>query len=239
MGGNPGFQEEERRVLEVYSQRRENQSGRVYDPLTPTGLWSHVEADRHLLWGLGQLQGSLEALGKQCILEVGCGVGSHLLRLLSLGLTPSQLHGIDLLSDRIHEARSMHEQIDFRVGNAAELPWASASMDVVLQSTCLSSVLDPKVREAIAQEMTRVLKPGGGIISYDFVWNPINRDTVGIGKAELKRLFPGARIDSRRVFLAPPIARRLLPRFRLFATILDAVPWLCFHRVAVIRPIVS
>lgn len=236
MGDDAAFREESNRVQKVYQSRKEHQSSRLYDPLTPAGLWSQVEVDRHMLWGLGQLFSSLEDLKGLEILEVGCGSGGHLLRLLSLGVPAGRLHGMDLLPDRIEEAKSLHEGVDFRSGNAAMLPWANGTMDLILQFTCLSSVLDQKVRVAIAQEMTRVLKPGGGIVSFDFVWNPTNRDTVGIRKADLSHLFPNSKIESHRVFLAPPIARKLLPHFRLLTTIFDAVPWLCFHRIAVIKP---
>jgi SAM-dependent methyltransferase len=236
MSNDGSFREEANRVQKVYASRKEHRLGQLYDPMTAAGLWSQVEVDRHMLWGLSQLAPSLEVLTQMDILEVGCGSGGHLLRLLSLGVPPSNLHGIDLLPDRIKDATSMHEGVDFRLGNAVDLPWANGSMDVVMQFTCLSSVLDEEAREAIAQEMLRVLKPGGGILSFDFVWNPNNRDTVGIGSNRLKGLFPGARINTRRVFLAPPIARKLLPQLRLLTTILDAIPWLCFHRIALIKP---
>lgn len=52
--------------------------------------------------------------------------------------------------------------------------------------------------------------PGGGVLVYDFVVNnPANSDVQGIPLRELSILFPGAQIHSRRVTLAPPLARRL------------------------------
>jgi hypothetical protein len=59
--------------------------------------------------------------------------------------------------------------------------------------------------------MWRLLKPGGLLISYDFWINPLNPATIGITRAELRRLFPEARwVWSRTVTLAPPLCRLLM-----------------------------
>jgi SAM-dependent methyltransferase len=52
-------------------------------------------------------------------------------------------------------------------GDAAQLPYADESFDLVMQFMCLSSVLDSLMREQIADEMWRVLRPGGSILFYD------------------------------------------------------------------------
>ena len=54
--------------------------------------------------------------------------------------------------------------------------------------------------------------PGGGVLVYDFtIDNPRNPDVKGIPLSEVTALFPHANIHSRRITLAPPIARRLPP----------------------------
>jgi hypothetical protein len=55
--------------------------------------------------------------------------------------------------------------------------------------------------------MLRVLRPGGRILWYDFFRNnPTNPNVRGVGAAEIRALFPGRRIELRRVTLAPPLA---------------------------------
>jgi hypothetical protein len=58
--------------------------------------------------------------------------------------------------------------------------------------------------------MWQWVAPGGGVLIYDFVVdNPRNPDVQGVPLAEVRRLFPHARITSRRLTLAPPLARHL------------------------------
>src|SRR5437899_1083075 len=52
------------------------------------------------------------------ILDVGCGSGGLFLRLMSWGASPESLHGIDLQTDRVQRARSIHPKIDVVNGNA-------------------------------------------------------------------------------------------------------------------------
>jgi len=72
------------------------------------------------------------------------------------------------------------------------LIWEDASFDVVTQFTVFSSILDPDLKEQVAQEMIRVTKPGGYILWFDFfVNNPFNHDVRGIGKREIRGLVSG------------------------------------------------
>jgi hypothetical protein len=60
--------------------------------------------------------------------------------------------------------------------------------------------------------MLRVLRPEGAIIWYDFhVSKPGNRHVRRVGKKEIAALFPGCRLEFRRVTLAPPLARMIAP----------------------------
>ncbi len=167
------------------------------------------------------------------ILEVGCGSGGELEWLIGLGAEPSHVHGIDLRPDAVATARTRVPGAAIVTGDATALPYPDASFDLVYQATALSSMPSPSMRSRVAAEMRRVARPGGVIVSYDFAWNPLNRDTVGIPSAELRRLFPGLAIEIHRVTLAPPIGRwlgrRSLNLLRLFA----AIAWLRSHRLAV------
>jgi ubiquinone/menaquinone biosynthesis C-methylase UbiE len=125
-----------------------------------------------------------------------------------------------------------------REGDATRLPWPDRSFDIVLQSTVLSSILDPAVRARIAEEMLRVTRPGGLILSYDFfVNNPANPGVRAVTARDLAHLFPTCRRSLHRVTLAPPLARRLAPRSLLLASVLEGLRVLNTHYLAALRPV--
>jgi SAM-dependent methyltransferase len=168
------------------------------------------------------------------VVEVGCGAGGNLLELLRLGFAPQHLSGIELLADRAAQAREVLPQAVAVVhGDAAQQPLPPGSVDVVLQSTVLSSVLADESQQALADAAWRWLRPGGGVLWYDLrVNNPRNPDVRGIGARRLRQLFPDARIQACRVTLAPPLARaacRLHPGLYPW---LNAWPWLRTHTLA-------
>ena len=176
--------------------------------------------------------------GDTC-LEVGCGIGGWLADFISWGVRDSDLHGIDLDALRIRRAKEILPAADLRVGDAANLPWANDTFSVVISSTLFTSVLDPAVRSLIASEIVRVLAPGGALLWYDFAFdNPKNRHVHGIGKSEIKKLFPQLAGKIRSVTLAPPLARLIVPRSWTIATVLEAIPLLRTHLLAVlIKPL--
>lgn len=150
------------------------------------------------------------------LLEVGCGSGGNLLDLLRLGATPELLCGIELLPQRTAVARaSLPQAVALLEGNACDQNVPPASQDAVLAFTLFSSLLAPDFRQHMAKTLWQWVAPGGGVLVYDFVVdNPGNPDVRGVSLAELQTLFPAAQIHSRRLTLAPPIARRL-PRWMI------------------------
>jgi len=150
-------------------------------------------------------------LSGRTLLEVGCGSGGNLLDLLRLGATPKQLTGIELLPERAAAARAvLPGGVTVLEGDACAAPIADASQQAVLAFTVFSSLLDPAYRQQFARTLWRWVAPGGGVLVYDFVVNnPHNPDVRKLPLSELRALFPGARLQSRRLTLAPPVARRL------------------------------
>jgi hypothetical protein len=83
--------------------------------------------------------------------------------------------------------------------------------------------------------MNDAVRPDGLILWYDYhVSNPRNRDVRGVSRAEIRALFPGCRIELRRVTLAAPIAR-VVARSPVAHALLHAVPFLRTHYLGVIR----
>lgn len=151
------------------------------------------------------------SLADKPLLEVGCGSGGNLLDLLRLGATPGQLTGVELLPERTIAARALlPESVHIIQGDACATPLKDDSQQAVLAFTVFSSLLDDAFRHQLARTLWRWVAPGGGVLVYDFVVNnPHNSDVRKLPLAGLQSLFPEARLYSRRLALAPPVARRL------------------------------
>jgi ubiquinone/menaquinone biosynthesis C-methylase UbiE len=172
------------------------------------------------------------------VLDLGCGNGRWFGRWLAWGATPSNLTGVDLRTAAIEMAKSAFPQCCFKVMPQGCVPFPDASFDVVCQNLVFSSILDDGVRQAVAVEMMRVLKPGGVILWCDFTYdNPRNPHVRGVKQRDIKVLFPNVeKVVMKSVILAPPIARRVVQRSWLMADLLEAgLPFLRTHIFAALR----
>ena len=169
------------------------------------------------------------------VLDVGCGPLGWLSDFIGWGLRESDLHGVDVDDARLAVAQAALPGADLRVADATALPFAAESFRVVVTATVFSSILDKSVRGRVAAEIERVLRPGGALLWHDFAFNnPFNAHVRGVRRAELRALFPGLAGEVRRVTLAPPIARVVAPRSYTLATVLEAMPVLRTHLLAVL-----
>jgi ubiquinone/menaquinone biosynthesis C-methylase UbiE len=226
--------QEAMRIRAVYARRRRIIPSGRYALTEPFTLCSthEREAAMVVLFRKADLH-SLEGLR---ILDVGCGRGELLRRFMSFGAAPSLLFGIDLIDEYVEDARILAPHLQIASGSADRLPFPDRSFDMVTQFTLLTSVLDGNVKQAIAGEMARVLKPGGRVLWYDFSYNnPRNPDVQGIGKSEIRRLFPGFAMSSRRVTLAPPMGRIIAPLSPLLYSALARMKFLCTHYICLLR----
>jgi ubiquinone/menaquinone biosynthesis C-methylase UbiE len=229
--GSEGTTEAER-IKAVYGRRRSAVDPDRYSMDRPGNVIAEKERERVLRAGLGRR--GMEGLLNIDIVEVGCGNGGELLRLLSFGADPHRLHGIDLVEERAQAARTAIPEANIVVGDASRLPYPGSTFDLAYQATALSSMTSPEMRAAVAAEIVRVTRPGGLIISYDFAWNPTNPDTVGISSRELRRLFPGLSMEIHRVTLLPPLGRWLGDRSVRLTRLAASIPLLKSHRLAFI-----
>ena len=165
------------------------------------------------------------------VFEVGCGSGGNLLELLRIGFLPEHLSGIELLPERFAQARQvLPAAVSLHSGDALQLSLPAQSQDVVYVSTVFSSLLDDAFQQRLAEAMWRWVKPGGGVLWYDFtVDNPRNRDVRGVPLARVRSLFPQARVRAERITLAPPIARAVTRVHPALYTLFNALPVLRTH----------
>jgi SAM-dependent methyltransferase len=106
------------------------------------------------------------------VLDVGCGTGVLARAAADRVADESQVTGLDLNESMLAVARRLRPQINWRQGDATQLPLPDQSYDVVVSQFSLMYFPD---RGAAVEEMVRVLKPGGRLVVA--VWGPYERAT--------------------------------------------------------------
>lgn len=204
-----------------------------YSPFNTANIFITQERDREIA---GSLARHIHAdWGAYRILDVGCGGGDELAKFKAFGVQSQHLIGVDLLPHRLGEARKRHPDLAFTCTNGEALPYADGTFDMVLLFTVLTSILDNALRARMGTEVLRVLKPAGRVLWYDFRLNPTNSQTRGIEKNEVRHLFPNCEYSFRRITLAPPIVRWVAPRSWFLCELLNQLPFLRTHYLALIR----
>jgi 2-polyprenyl-6-hydroxyphenyl methylase / 3-demethylubiquinone-9 3-methyltransferase len=136
------------------------------------------------------------------LLDVGCGGG-----LLAPHLTGYHHVGVDLTASAL-EVAERHGVDETHVADAADLPFEDASFDVVVAGEVLEHVTD---LEGTVREATRVLKPGGTLVT-----DTINRTLF----ARLSLVWIGERVrggpplgcHDHRLFVPPALLQALAAR---------------------------
>jgi SAM-dependent methyltransferase len=159
-----------------------------YDPIAP-----HYD----VRYGVNELPGIAGLLrqtaaeageGHALALEVGCGTG-HWLDVLSPHT--SRIFGLDLSAGMLRQARRQAPDSPLSQGQAGQLPFASASFDLLNCVNALHHFPDPR---AFIAESRRVLRPGGA-------WVNIGMDPrAGRDRWYLYDYFPGTLETDRQRF---------------------------------------
>lgn len=200
-----------------------------YSPLDSAMYMSQQERERTLIKWIRYA--GLEPTGSKTVLEIGCGSGANLLQFLRLGFLPEHMVGVELLEERVNYARRiLSPGLKIVCGDASELNYGEEQFDVVVQMTVFSSLLDHHFQKKMARHMWSLVKTGGGILWYDFIYNnPRNHDVKGIPIRKIRELFPEAEIKIWRVTLAPPISRLIAKFHPSLYTLFNFFPFLRTH----------
>lgn len=104
------------------------------------------------------------------ILDVGCGAGFLSNALAAHGL---EVTGIDASEEALAVARTRDRtgRVDYRAGDAGNLPFGSVSFDAVCAMDLLEHVENP---DRVIREASRVLRPGGLFFFHTFNRNPLS-----------------------------------------------------------------
>ena len=142
-------------------------------------------------WGLGLL----EIGDAWTMLDIGCGGGATLQRLLKRS-REARVYGIDISEESVAKARKvnadvLNKQVFVTQGSAEKLPYPDGTFDLV---TAVETVYFwPNLPDCL-QEVRRVLKPGGRfaimveVVERDSVWTDVVEGMTAYSPEELKSL---------------------------------------------------
>lgn len=217
------------RIRAAYARRAHTVPKDRYSLFKECNLLANLQLQGDVIRILRQFGGP--RLERATVLDVGCGKGFWLRQLVQWGANPQNLFGVDLRQEVIQEGKELCPPgAILQCGDASSLEFADDTFDLVLVFLVFTSILDPEMKSNLANEMCRVLKPGGAILWYDyFVSNPANPDVRGVTRKEILRLFPGLSVSLKRITLAPPLARAIAPLSSIAYRALSAVKPLCTH----------
>jgi ubiquinone/menaquinone biosynthesis C-methylase UbiE len=152
------------------------------------------------------------------VLDVGCGSGNSLVVFLTLGLMPSQLHGIDIQPARVQIAKARLPGATIACGDATQIAFPDGAFNIVTESTMFMQITDESLAAKISGEMLRVTKSGGFILLADWRYaDPRRSEYRALTTRRLRSLF-GVGTHTRICAtipgsLIPPIGRVLSRRY--------------------------
>jgi ubiquinone/menaquinone biosynthesis C-methylase UbiE len=126
------------------------------------------------------------------VLDVGCGTGELTAALAGLG---AEAVGCDVSAVALRRARAAHPELEL-VQSAEELPFASASFDVVWAGEVLEHVQDLL---GLLGEVHRVLEAGGVLLASTPAHGAVRRLHLGLSRRAFESNFD-PRCDHVRFF---------------------------------------
>ncbi|HSP86832.1 MAG TPA: class I SAM-dependent methyltransferase [Ignavibacteriaceae bacterium] len=213
-------------ILKIYSQRKNKES--LYNYLNPQVYLSNQERERYLIkW----LKYAKINPGNSKLFEFGCGSGFNFLTFLKLGFNAKNLYGNDLIEERVAKAKEiLPSSINLYVNDLLLLDLPKNYYDIFFQSVVFSSILNSNYKKELADKMWELVKPGGGILWYDFIFdNPQNNNVKGIKLNEIKMLFPYGRIKRWKLTVAPPLGRLVTKIQPSFYSVFNIFPFFKTH----------
>lgn len=189
--------------VERFSEPESRTYARVFAPFLGR-LYSHVAEDA------ADELAALDKHRRPTIVDLGCGPGD-LVVAISRRLRDARITGLDLSPSMLLWA-SRHATTDgrlrFVVGDAANLPFGDASVDLVVSTLSLHHWTEPA---DVFAEIARVLRPDGAALIYDL-------GLLTFGPKEMVAIAENAGLDSAdidRERMGGGLVSRFFVRFRM------------------------
>ncbi len=224
--------DESSKIKDRYA-KRQNHS--LYSYRRPEVQYSHSERIRKIVFFLNKKFPDTNFSDLKC-LEIGSGSGHNLLDFIRIGFSPINLSGIELIAERDGIAKTLLPvSVKLHCADAIFYDYDHDGYDIVFQSVVFSSLLDNKAQKLLAEKMWSILRPGGIILWYDFIYNnPANKDVRGVSLNRVRELFPLGKLNYQSLTLAPPISRLVCSWFPKLYPFLNTFPFLRTHKLIVI-----
>ncbi len=113
------------------------------------------------------------------VLDLGCGAGTDSLVAAQMVAPDGRVTGIDMTPEMLAKARASATEmglanVEFVEGEAEDMPFEDASLDVVISNGVIDLIPD---KEAVFSEILRVLRPGGRMQIADVtIQNPVSEE---------------------------------------------------------------
>lgn len=115
--------------------------------------------------------------GDEHVLDIGVGSGLMLFE-CAKQLKSGRAVGIDLFKDgsgggdaqtfwRNATHEGVKDQVELEIADASKMPFEDNSFDVIVSTSVFHHMGGAEVREQVAREIVRVLKPNGRVLVYD------------------------------------------------------------------------
>ena len=118
--------------------------------------------------------------GDELVLDIGCGTGRVSIQIAGM-IDRGRVTGIDIYEGvsgntpetarRNAEIEGVSDRVEFRHGNALELPFDDCEFDIVTMGSVLHEIHGKEDQVRVLKEITRVLKPGGRFVTLELVRN--------------------------------------------------------------------